>query len=93
MPVITPLLEASELEDLLIYINKNYQVNLTGYRRSTLMRRTQTRMQQIRIKNYQDYLDYLQQQPDEIEALLDTIYINYTYFFRDPSMWIYLADQ
>ncbi|MBN8559278.1 MAG: protein-glutamate O-methyltransferase CheR [Leptolyngbya sp. UWPOB_LEPTO1] len=83
----------TQLEDLLIYLNQVHQIDLTGYKRSTLMRRTQVRMQQIGSGNYQGYFDYLQQQPDEIECLLETIYINYTYFFRDPLLWDYLADQ
>lgn len=35
-----PLLEATELENLLGYLKQVHQVDLTAYKRSTLMRRT-----------------------------------------------------
>ncbi|MBD1909161.1 MULTISPECIES: protein-glutamate O-methyltransferase CheR [unclassified Leptolyngbya] len=89
----TPLLEATELEHLLGHLKQASQIDLTGYKRSSLLRRTQMRMQRIGVKNYQNYLDHLQQQPDEVQHLLDTILINYTYFFRDPFVWNYLANH
>lgn len=89
----SPPLTMTQLEDLLIYLNQFHQVDLTGYKRSTLMRRIRIRIQQIELENYQSYFDYLQQHPDEIKCLVDTVYINYTYFFRDPLVWQYLADQ
>ncbi len=89
----TPLLEVTQLEDLLIYLSQTHQVDLTGYKRSTLMRRTLLRMQRVGVKDYQDYLAYLRQQPDEVVHLLDTVFINFTNFFRDPLVWGYLADQ
>lgn len=91
--VTTPLLEATELEELLIYLNRVHRIDLTGYRRSSLMRRTLVRMQQVGVEHYQGYFDYLQQQPDEVKHLLDTIFINYTYFFRDRPVWDHLANQ
>lgn len=87
-----PSLETTELEDLLRYLKQVHQVDLTGYKRSSLMRRTLARMQRVRAEHYQAYLDYLQH-PDEVAHLLDTIYNNFTYFFRNPLVWRYLADQ
>ncbi|MBD2256864.1 protein-glutamate O-methyltransferase CheR [Pseudanabaena sp. FACHB-2040] len=89
---ITPSLEAIELEDLLSYLKQVEQIDLTGYKRSTLMRRIQVRMQRAGAKNYQDYLGHLKQ-PGEIIGLLNTIFINFTSFFRDRFVWKYLEDQ
>jgi two-component system CheB/CheR fusion protein len=83
----------AELEDLLIYLKQVQQTDLTGYKRSTLMRRVLKRMHQVGVEHYQHYLDYLEQHPDELTHLLDTIFINYTYFFRDYLVWNYLANQ
>lgn len=91
--VTMPLLETAELEELLAYLSQAHQVDLTGYKRPSLMRRTLVRMQRIGIEHYQGYFTYLQQYPDEVEHLLNTIYINYTYFFRDLPVWDYLANQ
>lgn len=89
----SPTLEVTELEDLLSYLKQAHQVDLTGYKRPCLMRRTLVRMQRVGVEHYQAYLDYLQQQSDEVRHLLNTIYINYTYFFRDHLVWDYLALQ
>lgn len=90
---VTPVLEETQLEDLLHYLKQVSQIDLSGYKRPSLMRRILVRMQRVGVAHYQDYLDCLQQQPDEVRHLLDTIYINYTYFFRDRPVWDYLADQ
>ena len=91
--VTVPSPEATELENLLSYIKRDLQVDLTGYKRPSLLRRTWVRMQQVGIGNYQDYLDHLQQQPDEAIQLLNTIFVNFTGFFRDRPVWNYLANQ
>lgn len=88
-----PTLEATELEDLLTYLQRSHQINLTVYKRSTLLRRTVVRMQEVGVANYQDYRVHLQQQPNEAAQLLSTIFINFTYFFRDRLVWDYLAYQ
>lgn len=90
---VAPSLEEIELEDLLHYLKQVWQIDLTIYKRPSLMRRTLVRMQQVEVACYQDYLDHLQQQPNEVKHLLDTIYINYTYFFRDLPVWEYLTSQ
>ena len=87
-----PPIEASELENLLNYL-KLQQVDFTGYKRSTLMRRLLSRMQKIRVEHYQNYRDYLEQHPDELHHLLNTVFINFTHFFRDRPVWDYLANQ
>lgn len=88
-----PSLEATELEELLIYLKQVQQVDLTGYKRSSLLRRIGVRMQQVGVDCYQDYLDHLQRQPNEVTQLLDTIFINVTCFFRDRPVWDYLKNQ
>lgn len=91
--IASPSLAAAELEDLLYYLKKNKSVDLLGYKRESLMRRTLLRMQQAEIEDYQGYLDRLEHQPEELTHLLDTIFINVTYFFRDRATWDYLANQ
>ncbi|WP_088892415.1 CheR family methyltransferase [Leptolyngbya ohadii] len=90
---VAPCLEEAELEDLLHYFKQVLQVDLTGYKRPSLMRRTLVRMQQVGIERYPDYLDHLQQQQDEVKHFLDAIYINYSYFFRDRPVWDQLANH
>lgn len=82
-----------EFEALLYYLKQNCGCDLTGYKRSTLQRRLQVRMQSINIGSYQDYLKYLHSHDDEWMALLDTVLINVTDFFRDRDAWDYLAND
>ncbi|GFE70882.1 protein-glutamate O-methyltransferase CheR [Chroococcus sp. FPU101] len=82
-----------ELDILLNYLKNSRGCDLTGYKRSSLMRRFQARMLQLKIDNYQDYLEYLQNNSEEWLTLLNTVLINYTGFFRDPESWEYLATE
>lgn len=82
-----------EFEALLDYLKHNRGCDLTGYKRSTLLRRFAHRMQSINIGSYQDYLKYLQIHSNEWMALLDTVLINVTSFFRDRDTWDYLAND
>jgi chemotaxis methyl-accepting protein methylase len=91
--VASPLLEVAELEDFLIFLKQVQQVDLTGYKRPTLLRRLRIRMQQVKVNHYQEYLDYLKQKPDEVTHLLNAVFINYTFFFRDRPVWDYLANE
>lgn len=82
-----------EFEALLNYLKHNRGRDLTGYKRSTLIRRFEYRMQSIGIDSYQNYLQYLQYHAEEHLALLHDILINFTGFFRDPDAWVYLATE
>lgn len=82
-----------EFENLLIYLRQSRGFDFTGYKRSTLMRRVCKRMQSLTIENFEDYLDYLEVDPEEFNYLFNTILINVTAFLRDSSAWEYLAEQ
>lgn len=80
-----------EFEALLDYLKHNRGCDLTGYKRSTLIRRFQHRMRQLNIEDYPSYLEYLQFHINEYRALLNEVLINVTGFFRDQAVWDYLA--
>lgn len=82
-----------EFEALLDYFRQKHGFDFTGYKRPSLMRRVQHRMQMIQIHSYCNYLDYLQVHPQEFVHLFSTILINFTSFFRDASAWDYVAAQ
>jgi two-component system, chemotaxis family, CheB/CheR fusion protein len=86
--------EASpEFEALLNYLKHHQGVDLTGYKRSTLVRRFQHRMHSLNIHHYQDYHQHLQSHPEEYLSLLDDVLINVTRFFRDSETWDYLKAE
>jgi two-component system, chemotaxis family, CheB/CheR fusion protein len=69
------------------------RLDLRGYKHATLERRFKKRMQQIGIHNLRDYLKHMQENPPEKNALLDTVLINVTEFFRDPQAWDVVGDS
>ncbi len=81
------------LEDLLDYLKQSHGFDFTGYKRSYLMNRIQTRMQMLQIESVSDYGDYLMVHPQEFAPLLNTLLINVTGFFRDASAWDYIATE
>lgn len=76
-----------DFEALLEYVRLSRGFDFTGYKRSSLMRRVQKRMQAVEIESYTDYMDYLEVHPQEFVHLFNTILINVTSFFRDSSAW------
>jgi two-component system, chemotaxis family, CheB/CheR fusion protein len=57
------------------------------------VRRVQKRMSEVGIRDFSEYLDYLQVHPEEFAHLFNTILINVTSFFRDREAWDCLATE
>lgn len=81
-----------EFEALLEYLKQNCGCDLTDYKHTTLQR-LRFRMRLLGISSDREYLQYLQSHDDERMALLDTVYVNVTSFFRDRDAWEYLANE
>ncbi len=82
-----------KFEALLEYLQRNRGFDFTGYKRTSLMRRINKRMEMVGIHDYGDYVDYLEVHPEEFEQLFNTILINVTNFFRDQPAWDFLAQE
>src|SRR3954447_25031028 len=82
-----------DLEGLLEYLRDSRGFDFTGYKRSTLTRRIQKRMEQVHVDSFATSLDHLQVDPDEFTALFNCILINVTSFFRDEPIWTFLRDD
>ena len=80
-------------ESLLEFLKASRSFDFTGYKRSTLMRRVQKRMQALELDTFEAFRDHLEVHPDEYEALFNTILINVTSFFRDAEAWRVLAEE
>ena len=82
-----------DLETLLDYLRRSRGFDFTGYKRSSLSRRIDKRMQAVGADSYLDYLDHLEVDPEEFTQLFNTILINVTGFFRDPPVWEFLSSE
>jgi two-component system, chemotaxis family, CheB/CheR fusion protein len=79
--------QSDQFENLLDYVHRSRGFDFTAYKRSSLERRIQKRMQAANLESYADYSDYLEAHPSEFTLLFNTILINVTSFFRDPDSW------
>ncbi|MEP0548183.1 MAG: chemotaxis protein CheB [Rhodothermales bacterium] len=61
--------------------------DFSRYKRSTIMRRIQRRMQLRHVEELGDYVALLRREPDEAHALADDFLITVTNFFRDPAVF------
>jgi two-component system CheB/CheR fusion protein len=86
--------DGQELESLLEAVKDSRGVDLTGYKRTTLRRRVLRRMNMVGVDgDFTRYRECVRQQPQELNALLDSLFINVTSFFRDEEAWSYLATE
>jgi two-component system, chemotaxis family, CheB/CheR fusion protein len=64
-----------------------------NYKRATVRRRLERRMQVNQLASLLAYRDFLQKNPEEFEPLLADLLISVTNFFRDPAAFAALQDN
>ena len=93
-----PLKIEAEIEDHLIQkicVIIRYQTghDFSQYKTNTLRRRINRRMNVHQIDTKDEYLQFLQQSPAEVEVLFQEILIGVTNFFRDPEAFQVLEEK
>ncbi|QOJ22926.1 MAG: EAL domain-containing protein [Gammaproteobacteria bacterium] len=90
----------SEKPQAMVVINDIVQLlhartgnDFSRYKRSTLHRRIDRRMQQNQMSTLKDYVHFLNENPKELDLLFKELLINVTHFFRDPVMWQYVKAE
>jgi two-component system CheB/CheR fusion protein len=83
----------ARFEALLDHLRRTREIDLSGYKRSSLMRRVSKRLRMAGVEDTLEYVDYLEAHPEEYPLLLDTILVNVTSFFRDQPTWEYLGRE
>ena len=94
-------LDAEELTDaqreairrITAHVHARTGHDFSQYKRSTLLRRIQRRMQIHGLSAPDAYLDHLRKNPTEASALFNDILIGVTNFFRDRESWESLATR
>src|SRR3954470_18444951 len=82
-----PVESDPEWPALLQYLLDERGFDFHGYKPASLSRRIRKRMQAVGLNGFTEYQDYLQAHPGEFATLFNTILINVTSFFRDPTAW------
>ena len=85
--------DSAGFDGLLEHLKSTRGFDFSGYKRGSLERRVEKRMEVVGVDGYDAYLDHLEVNPDEFTDLFNTILINVTGFFRDKPAWDYLADD
>jgi two-component system CheB/CheR fusion protein len=83
---------ASQLKMLLVKVKQKTRIDFGGYKEGTLWRRIERRMSANQLGNFEDYLDFIDEHPDELDDLSKDILISVTAFFRDAEAFSALKN-
>lgn len=89
----TPEQSSDLLNQVLTLLQLRTKYDFRPYRKPMVLRRIQRRMGLARVEGVTDYLDFLQQRPEEVTALYKDLMISVTAFFRDPEAYRVLAQE
>lgn len=81
------------MERIVERVSTVHDFDLRGYKRSTLYRRLRKRMLDTGCGSPEEYLRRLDGDPQEHAALVSTLLIHVTEFFRDPEAWEFLEHE
>ncbi len=85
--------DSSSLEKIIILLRIQTGNDFSQYKKNTLYRRIERRMDIHAIRKIGSYVSYLQKNPPEIEILFKELLIGVTNFFRDSAVWEYLKNK
>ncbi|MBB3992004.1 CheR family methyltransferase [Croceicoccus naphthovorans] len=81
------------IDDLCDALRDQIGHDFTGYKRTTLGRRIERRMQVLGIDSHEEYLRRIRKDAEECQALFRDLLINVTRFFRDTDAFEKLREQ
>ena len=90
--VLTPRSE-SALKKVFVLLRARTNHDFALYKPSTIKRRIERRMAVHQIETMDDYVKFIQQTPEEVDALFRDMLIGVTSFFRDPEAFKVLEEQ
>jgi two-component system CheB/CheR fusion protein len=83
----------SALEKVFILLRTQTGHDFSPYKKSTIYRRVERRMDLHQIDKITTYVRFLRENPQEIELLSKELLIGVTSFFRDPPGWEQLKEE
>jgi two-component system, chemotaxis family, CheB/CheR fusion protein len=84
---------ADIVEQILERIRASRSFDFRNYKRPTLHRRIEKRMAERKCKTAAEYLALLERDPAEYDALIASMLIKVTGFFRDAETWTLLSEK
>jgi two-component system, chemotaxis family, CheB/CheR fusion protein len=83
----------SALKKIFIILRALTGHDFSQYKPSTIQRRIERRMAVHQIETEEGYVSFIQQTPEEVDALFRDMLIGVTNFFRDPEAFTALEEQ
>jgi len=83
-------LENVAYQKLKSLLHETVGLDCNGYREEYLKRRFAVRLRATGTNNYRRYVRYLKKNPAEFNLVINNLVINYTTFFRDRDVYVYL---
>ncbi|KTC89536.1 CheR family methyltransferase [Fluoribacter dumoffii] len=83
---------AEEIKQILTLLRNNTGHDFSLYKPNTIFRRIQKRLSLLHLDNLEIYIQYIQQNPNELQILFKELLINVTNFFRDPEAFEQLKE-
>lgn len=80
-------------DKIIILIREQIGHDFSNYKKNTLYRRIERRKGVHQFENIKKYVDFLQENPNEIEILFKELLIGVTSFFRDHDVWEKLKEE
>ena len=84
---------ADSYEMFLQGLRRKKGLDLTGYKRPQMERRINSLMRSLKIPDYSAYLSVLEKEIVQWRRFLDTLTINVSEFYRNPSQWDILGEK
>jgi len=89
---VTPSRPTHALQKIFLLIRSQTGHDFSFYKRNTVFRRIERRMNSHQIKEFTHYVRYLQENPTEVEQLFHELLIGVTKFFRDAEAFASLKE-
>jgi two-component system CheB/CheR fusion protein len=93
VPKRNPAIADEHLDAVLEHIRLARNFDFRNYKRPSVQRRIQRRMDDRQCSSYGDYLRVLREEPEEVDALIATMLLKVTSFFRDDELWVRLVQK
>lgn len=75
------------LKKLLEYVHQERGIDFSRYRTATVARKLDLRLRESSCSGYREYLSFLKSHPEEMQALVRTLTIKVSNFFRNPLVF------
>src|SRR6478735_1236603 len=80
-------MDSATLEKFLALVHRHTGITMTSNKQILLQRRLRPRLKTLGLKTYEEYVEYLAQNKDEIQDFVNSVTTHETSFFRTRRVW------